>query len=350
MNPSNEMLSLRSAFFDNAELHFLLFDSGLHVLDMNESLLKHYHLQREDLIGKHIFEISQNAKERGLHEKYMEVIRTGKPIIIEESITHPIHGNQCNRLKAFKVGDGVGVTASNITEYKNAIESLEVFSYRLSHDIKSPMSSILELTRLTLDEEEQIDYNTLKTYCGLIHESASRLLATVTQVNQSLKIQKQAPHFELIDFKTVVDEVKKSLASMEGYNHLHFEETIAYPFDFYFDKTIITSLFQNIIDNAIKYRNISREDSFLKIEISGDNGFVRIVFYDNGIGIKKEYQKNIFKLFYRATKQSEGTGIGLYTLRYVIEKLGGLIAFESTEGIGTIFRITLPNKIDNVIL
>ena len=350
MKPSNEIQSLRSAFFDNAELHFLLFDSDLHVLDVNESLLKHYHLDREVLIGKHIFEISPNAKERGLHEKYMEVIRTGKPIIIEESVTHPIHGNQSNRLKAFKVGNGVGVTASNITEYKNAIESLEVFTYRLSHDIKSPISSILALTALTLDEEEPIDYTTLKTYCGLIHESASRLLETVKQVNQSLKIQKQAPYFELIDFYTVINEVKKSLASMEGYNHIDFVENIAYPFDFYCDKTIIVSLFQNIIDNAIKYRNINKEDSFLKIEISGDNSLIKIVFYDNGIGIKKELQKNIFKLFYRATKQSEGTGLGLYTLRYLIEKLGGLIAFESTEGMGTIFRITLPNKTNSIAL
>lgn len=344
MITENEKQSIRSAFFDNAEIHFILFDSELNILDANESLLKFYHIERDSFVGKHLLEVSPDADERGLVAKYTEVIRTGKPIIIEEVITNPIYGNHYNRVKAFKVGSGVGVAISNITEYKNTIESLEVFSYRLSHDIKSPMTSVLELTKMAL-QEDPVDIDTLKTYCGLINESVSRLLETVEQVNQSLKIQKEIPHFELIDFEAIINEVKKSLASVEGYSAQHFEEIIDCPFDFYFDKPIITSLFQNIIDNAIKYRNLKRDDSLLKISISGDNGYVKIILSDNGIGIKKELQKNIFKLFYRATSQANGTGIGLYTLRYTIEKLGGRIFFESIEGKGTTFKIIIPNKV-----
>lgn len=347
MVSENEKQILRSTFFDNAELHFILFDSELNILDANESLFKFYHIDREAFIGKHILEVSPDADKKGLVDKYTEVIRTGKPIIIEEVVSDPIYGNQYNRVKAFKVGNGVGVAISNITEYRNTIESLEVFSYRLSHDIKSPMTSVLELTKMAL-QEDPVDIDTLKSYCGLINESVSRLLETVEQVNKSLKIQKEIPHFELIDFRTIIDEVKKSLASVEGYSAQHFEEIIDLPFDFYFDKSIITSLFQNIIDNAIKYRNIERDDSSLKINISGDKEFVKIILSDNGIGIKKELQKNIFKLFYRATSQAHGTGIGLYTLRYTIEKLGGRIFFESIEGQGTTFKIIIPNKIGSI--
>lgn len=347
MITENEQQTLRSAFFDNAELHFILFDSELNVIDANETLLKFYHLERDAFVGKHILEVAPNAEEKGLVKKYNEVILTGKPIIIEEIIGSPIYGNQYNRVKAFKVGNGVGVAISNITEYRNTIESLEVFSYRLSHDIKSPMTSVLELTKMAL-QEDPVDIDTLKSYCRLINESVSRLLETVEQVNKSLKIQKEIPHFELIDFRTIIDEVKKSLASVEGYSAQHFEEIIDLPFDFYFDKSIITSLFQNIIDNAIKYRNIERDDSSLKINISGDKEFVKIILSDNGIGIKKELQKNIFKLFYRATSQAHGTGIGLYTLRYTIEKLGGRIFFESIEGQGTTFKIIIPNKIGSI--
>ncbi|AOZ99368.1 MULTISPECIES: sensor histidine kinase [Flavobacterium] len=339
----NEIKNLRSEFFNNSELHFIVFDKDLNVIDINDSLLKFYHIDYNKIIGKNILDISPDIRERGLYDKYLEVIRTGTPIVIEDSLSHPNYGNQLNRLKVFKVGDGIGVTASNITELKDTISALELFSYKITHDVNSPMASILGITDLALNEPN--DSDELKMYFELVQENIQKLMSTLEQINKTLRIQKGNTHLELIDFKKIIPEVKKTLAYMPGYNTIRFEENIDPITDFYFDKLIIISLFQNLIDNAIKYRKETQNDSFIKIDVlKKEDNTTTITVADNGIGIIAALQKNIFKLFYRATTQSSGNGIGLYTLRYGIEKLGGHIKFESTENIGTTFTVYLPNQ------
>lgn len=339
----NEIKNLRSEFFNNSELHFIVFDKDLNVIDINDSLLKFYHIDYNKIIGKNILDISPDIRERGLYDKYLEVIRTGTPIVIEDSLSHPNYGNQLNRLKVFKVGDGISVTASNITELKDTISALELFSYKITHDVNSPMASILGITDLALNEPN--DSDELKMYFELVQENIQKLMSTLEQINKTLRIQKGNTHLELIDFKKIIPEVKKTLAYMPGYNTIRFEENIDPITDFYFDKLIIISLFQNLIDNAIKYRKETQNDSFIKIDVlKKEDNTTTITVADNGIGIIAALQKNIFKLFYRATTQSSGNGIGLYTLRYGIEKLGGHIKFESTENIGTTFTVYLPNQ------
>lgn len=343
MAEENEIKNIRSEFFNNAELHFIVFDKNLNIIDINDSLLKYYHLDYNTIIGKNILEIGPDVKEKGLYDKYLEVIRTGNPIVIEDSLSHPKYGNQHNRLRAFKVGDGIGVTASNITELKDTISALELFSYKVTHDVNSPIASILGITDLALNEPNDTDE--LKMYFELVQESVKQLMNTLDQINKTLRIQKGNTCMELINFEQIILDVKKSLMYMPSYNMVRFEENIELIADFYFDKLIIISLFQNLIDNAIKYRNETRNDSYIKINVSReDNNNAVITVKDNGIGIIADLQRNIFKLSYRATNQSSGNGIGLYTLRYGIEKLGGHIKFESEENIGTTFTIYLPNK------
>lgn len=347
MIEENDLKNIRSEFFNNAELHFTVFDKDLNIIDMNDSLLKYYHLDYNKIIGKNILEVGPDVKEKGLYDKYLEVIRTGNPVIIEDSLSHPKYGNQHNRLKVFKVGDGIGVTASNITELKNTISALELFSYKVAHDVNSPIASILGITDLALNEPN--DVNELKMYFELVQERIKQLMDTLDQVNKTLRIQKGNVHLELINFKQIIFDVKKSLAYLPGYNTIRFEENVEIIQDFYFDKLIVNSLFQNLIDNAIKYRKEGQNDSHIKINVSrADNNFTKIIITDNGIGIVADLQKNIFKLFYRATNQASGSGIGLYTLRYGIEKVGGHIKFESTENIGTTFTIYLPNRINEI--
>lgn len=347
MTEENDIKNIRSEFFNNAELHFIVFDKNLNVIDVNESLLKYYHIDYNKIIGKNILEIGPDIKEKGLYDKYLEVIKTGKSIVIEDSLSHSSYGNQYNRLKVFKVGDGIGVTASNITGLKDTISALELFSYKVTHDVNSPIASILGITNLALEENN--DANELKMYFELIQESVKQLTNTLDQINKTLRIEKGNSRIELIHFEQIILDVKKSLAYMPGYNMLQFEENISQVTNFYFDKLIIISLFQNLIDNAIKYRNETRKDSYIKINVAREeNDVVVISVSDNGIGIIEDLQKNIFKLFYRATNQSSGNGIGLYTLRFGIEKLGGYIKFESKANTGTTFTIYLPNKNSNL--
>ena len=343
MNSSElEQKELKNRFFDNAELHFIIFDKDLKVIEVNEALLRYYHRNKSDLLGRYILEIFPDAVDNGIYDKYLSVLKTGNPIIIENSSLNPIYGNQYKRIKVFKVGDGIGATISNITELKNTIEALELFSYRLSHDVNGPLSNILALSNIALASDD--DAAELKSYFGLVKQSVTNLNVILTQVNQTLRIHKGIEYAEEIDFVATVSDVRQSLAYTEGYKSVVIKEAIESPVGFYFDKPTIVSLFQNLIDNAIKYRNENISYEYVHIDVEKVEQKVKITISDNGIGIPKARQSKIFTLFYRATESGSGNGIGLYSLRFSIMKLGGHIAFESAEGEGTKFIIYLPNR------
>jgi signal transduction histidine kinase len=119
--------------------------------------------------------------------------------------------------------------------------------------------------------------------------------------------------------------------------------------DFYSDHWRVSEIFRNLISNAIKYRRPNSDDSEIVIRIRVDNLCADITFADNGIGIKDSSLKRIFEMFYRATEQGDGSGIGLYIVKNAVEKLGGQIKVASKPGEGTRFHILLPNRINSII-
>ncbi|HYG17472.1 MAG TPA: ATP-binding protein, partial [Ohtaekwangia sp.] len=100
----------------------------------------------------------------------------------------------------------------------------------------------------------------------------------------------------------------------------------------------------NLISNAIKYRDGNKANPFIKIEVHVEPATMTLYFSDNGIGISEEWQEKIFDMFFRATERSEGAGLGLYIVRETVAKLGGKIQVQSTLDEGTTFIITAPNR------
>ena len=90
-------------------------------------------------------------------------------------------------------------------------------------------------------------------------------------------------------------------------------------------------------------------DSEIVIRINVDHLRAEITFADNGIGIDEENLTRVFEMFYRATEQSDGSGIGLYIVKNAVDKLGGQISVASRVGQGTRFNIILPNRINSAI-
>src|SRR5690606_21255655 len=107
----------------------------------------------------------------------------------------------------------------------------------------------------------------------------------------------------------------------------------------------VSEIFRNLISNAIKYRRPEADDSEISIRITIDHLCADISFSDNGIGISDASLTRIFEMFYRATEQAEGSGIGLYIVKNAVEKLGGQIRVASKPNEGTRFHIVLPNRI-----
>jgi signal transduction histidine kinase len=100
-----------------------------------------------------------------------------------------------------------------------------------------------------------------------------------------------------------------------------------------------------LVSNAIKYHDKNKEDLFLKVTINITKKSATLIFEDNGIGIEEEYLEKIFKMFFRATEESEGSGIGLYIVHQALEKIHGKVSVKSKPNIGSTFTVKIPNLI-----
>jgi signal transduction histidine kinase len=112
---------------------------------------------------------------------------------------------------------------------------------------------------------------------------------------------------------------------------------------FFNDPWRLGEIFRNLISNAIKYRKKDFDNPQINVQIHTTEQQCHIRFSDNGIGIAESELDKIFNMFYRASEQSEGSGIGLYIVKNAVEKLNGRISVSSSLGFGTTFEIWLPN-------
>ncbi|RZJ91789.1 MAG: PAS domain-containing sensor histidine kinase [Chryseobacterium sp.] len=334
---------MRSIYFDNSEINFMLFDKELNVIDVNETMLKNYRMDRGQFIGKNLVEVLSTETDDGLCGKLMEVIHTGKPKTFEAK-DDARYGGYHYRVKAFKVGNGVGLSSSNISNLKSMIHAQELFAYKFSHDIKSPIANTLALVNLAIEDEGK-DPEILQKYIGMIFNEVKRLDDFTTLLLESLKFEKQKK-VEKIDFPSIIGEVRRTLSFIEGFTEVTFYDTNIHIDDFFSNKIVLVSLFQNIFDNAIKYRKRGVEGAYVKTEIVKTNNFLRMSIADNGIGIEESKQSRIFNIFYRANEEVPGNGIGLYSIKQSIENLGGNISFKSSKNEGTEFVIVLPIKLE----
>ena len=148
-----------------------------------------------------------------------------------------------------------------------------------------------------------------------------------------------------VDVRSIVEDGFERLRYLEDSESIEKIINITDEAPFYSDPVRLGVIFNNLISNAIKYRDSGKDKSFIKITISITPEQCSISFKDNGIGISEGLQEKIFDMFFRATERSDGAGLGLYIVKETIEKLDGSIAVESTFGEGTAFNIDIPNHV-----
>lgn len=235
----------------------------------------------------------------------------------------------------------------DITEQKMVEEELKVrnteldnFVYKVSHDLRAPLSSVLGLVNLAQYPQNQDDP---KAYLKIIGERVNQLDHFISDVLSHSKNLKLEVKNDLIRFEEIVDTTFRNLSYMDGADQFRKEIKITGG-DFYSDPWRVEEIFRNLISNAIKYRKIGNLSHEIMILISIEPKEVLISFKDNGIGISKNNLNKVFEMFYRASEQSGGSGLGLYIVKNAVEKLGGRISVGSEPGLFTIFEIALPNQ------
>lgn len=217
--------------------------------------------------------------------------------------------------------------------------------YITAHDIRGPVNNFKLIADLIPDTDSK--EMRLKLTAQFKH-SYNRLEKILDGLTDILRIQRigeshirrikleQCLKGVLMDLKKT-DEINKSITwDFSGQSEIHYVETY------------LTSIFKNLISNAIKYR---KKDGSLKIHLESKRKgkFVQIAISDNGIGMDLDKnKKNLFKPFRRFSRQAEGTGIGLYLVNNMISQNGGHIDLESTPGKGTTFYCYLVEYSQNI--
>jgi len=236
---------------------------------------------------------------------------------------------------------------SKVEELTRTNKELENMIYGVAHNLRSPLNSVLGLLDLARQEGISLSKN-LSHYFQMMESSIRKL---DTSINDVLKLAKNARHetaLEKIDFGKLLEDTLEQMKFMKGFDRLRKQLDVTQACLFYSDSYRVSTVLNNLLSNAIKYMDNSKPDPFVHVTVDITREQALIHIKDNGIGINKTYLSKIFSMFYRATSQSEGTGLGLYLVKDTIQTLKGTIEIESHEGKGTSFMISLPNQCDTI--
>lgn len=221
------------------------------------------------------------------------------------------------------------------------------FLSNMSHDIRTPMTAILNLTDLSLEELEQPEL--LKDDLNKIKVSGHYLLGLLNEVLDMSRIESgrmtmNPSVYTHADFVSYMDSMTAPLCRQQG---IHFEwDKGTTGYDVYVDITRFNQVFYNILSNAIKYTPEGGNVSLLVTNNHVKDGvlYCDFIIQDNGIGMSEEFQKKLFTPFERAENVNAyiGTGLGLSITKRIVELMQGTIHIDSVLGKGTTVTINLP--------
>jgi signal transduction histidine kinase len=219
---------------------------------------------------------------------------------------------------------------------------LDSFVYSVSHNLRAPLMSVLGLINLVQIENKNGD-QTMNSYFKMMQHSIFKLDDTLKEILDYSRNARSQLNITEVDTRKTVEDSFERLKYMEGSENIRKSIQIESNEPFFSDPYRLSVIINNLVSNAIKYRDVQKPQSLIDVRANVTNTGLDLIFHDNGIGIGQEYKPRIFEMFFRATERSEGAGLGLYIVRETVEKLNGTISVESKIGDGTTFAIKIPN-------
>lgn len=258
-------------------------------------------------------------------------------------VTKPWDGNELKMTiqNAYEVYCTRTLLKIKTEQLQKAYNELDRFAYSASHDLRAPLTSILGIVNLAKMEGKS------GQYMEMIEKSVHKLDLFTKNIINYYRNAKLAEQVNEIDFEKLL---KETLEYIDFFNHqdrIEYTTQVNQTSVFQSDDTRIRIILNNLLSNAIKYQQKDRKDQKISIQIEVTDMSALIMVSDNGIGIDDAHIHNIFKMFFRATNENFGSGLGLYIVKEIVHKLGGEITVKSALGAGTEFRITLPNKLEH---
>lgn len=339
-------------------------DEGIYGLDMegnclfvNNAASNILGFSKSEMLGHNVHELIHYAHEDG--RPYLEEdcpitktkdtgvgIRVNTEIFFRKDKTSFPVEYSSHPLRQNNETVGVVVAFSDITREKQVDRAKTEFVSLASHQLRTPLTAISWYIEMLLAGDAGKLNKEQKDYLYEVYKGNNRMIELVNALLNVSRIDLGT--FSMDPVPTDLKELAESLI-VELTPQWHLKQmNIIKSYDpnlplVNVDPKLIRIVFQNLLTNAIKY---TPEKGTIEFSITKDSRNLKIIVKDNGYGIPKESQSRLFGKLYRADnireKETDGTGLGLYIVKSIVEGSGGKITFKSAENKGTTFTITLP--------
>ena len=325
---------------DNMVEGMVILDKNNNVISVNKSALKLLNPKFKENQKNHTRNIVELTRNRGLLS-ILDELGENESIRGVFQIENKYIKAFINRVE-MKETNGVIILLVDVTESTKAEEIRKDFSANVSHELKTPLTTIKGFGEMLengiITDEEQI-----KHYGQIIFRESTRLLNLINDIIRLSEIEERSKE-ELpeTDIYKIAENVIEILSHKAEKNEISLslkgESCVIRA-----DEGYINELLINLADNAIKYNNPHGK---VEIEINGKKNGCEIKVRDNGIGISEEHGSRIFERFYRVdksrSKQTGGTGLGLSIVKHIVNYHKGSLDFRSKLGEGTEITVFLP--------
>ncbi len=236
---------------------------------------------------------------------------------------------------------GVWLINRGYNEEMKAEQQRSNFLLSITHELKSPLASI----RLILEtfKKRDLEKGQIDKLSGSALQETERLHTLVNDLLLAARMETAyQPNPEMLDLQELIEDIFNKSKKRFPETTLHLDIQAA-DYKLFADKSGMTSVALNLVENAVKYSN---EDAQINISLSQNDSDIIWQVADQGIGVSDKEKKKIFDRFYRVgnedTRKTKGTGLGLYIVKEVIKAHNGRISIVNNRPKGSIFRIELP--------
>lgn len=320
----------------------VLIGSDKIIIDYNNSAINQFYGDiNSDYRGQNILNLYRNIEVNDAIDKSIKNL-SGFNVIVKEKNT--IKNIYINPVISNEKIIGVVLFIIDVTEQKKAEKMRRDFSANVSHELKSPLTSINGYAEM-IAEGFVKDEKDIKHFASIINKEGKRLLELINSIIRlsQLEERKGEDDFELVNLFEILKDSQERFKALakdrEIELHINGESLSVIG-----NKVMLEELISNIIENGIKHSKA--EDLYMNLYDSSSNVYLSI--RDNGIGISKENQERIFERFYivdeSRTKENNSTGLGLSIVKHIVEYHNASIKINSELNKGTEIIITFPKK------
>lgn len=221
-------------------------------------------------------------------------------------------------------------------------QELDKFVYSVSHNLRSPLMSILGLLNISRKEVQNNDISRMTDYFDMMEESIEKLDNTLKEIVDYSKNSRIEVKVDKVNLNTLLKNCINQLKYLEGADQVSIDITFDGPEIIQCDDYRLNVIFTNLISNSINFRDPNKDINKLTVSVHTTASKTSIRLKDNGIGIMQDYIDKVFEMFYRASEKSNGAGLGLYIVKETVDRLLGKISIDSTIGVGTTVDVEIP--------